>query len=200
MKTSILLIVCMLILVFSAGCAQNNGTPGGQTTPGVSPAGEASPGATNPAAATPDAVASPSVATDNESLTKAMGTEGTWIVILTDDLSTEQELVLEGEYANGKKDDSGKDIIQRKIALYTQDADRNITERFTLTAPKLTIKSPMASIQHGTFKGDLIVDVKDFQLVDTTVDGNVYFTSAEVKESFQMDETSKVTGKQEVQE
>jgi hypothetical protein len=56
----------------------------------------------------------------------------------------------------------------------------------------------MASIQHGTFKGDLYVAVSDFQLIDTTVDGNVYFTTDEAKSTFKMDETSKVTGKQEL--
>jgi hypothetical protein len=62
----------------------------------------------------------------------------------------------------------------------------------------MTIKSANASIQHGTFKGDLYVDVKDFQLIDATVDGNVYFLNEEVKSSFTMDETSKVTGVQEI--
>ena len=56
----------------------------------------------------------------------------------------------------------------------------------------------MASIQHGTWKGDVYVSVKNFQLVDATVEGNVYFTSDDAKSTFKMDATSKVTGKQEV--
>jgi hypothetical protein len=56
----------------------------------------------------------------------------------------------------------------------------------------------MASIQHGTFKGDLYVNVENFQLVDTTVEGNVYFATEEAKNTFTMDETSKVTGSQEI--
>lgn len=193
MKTSVLIVVCLLIFSLSVGCGRN-------PAPGASPAPTqgVSPGATNPAGVTPDAVASPSVAVDDASLLKAMGNEGTWIIILTKDLSTSQELVLEGEYNNGKKDDAGKDIIQRKIALYAQDADRNITERYTLTAPKLTISSPVASIQHGTFKGDLYVSVDNFQLVDSTVDGNVYFTTDTAKTTFTMDDKSNVTGKQEI--
>jgi hypothetical protein len=102
-------------------------------------------------------------------------------------------------FKNGKKDESGKELIQRKVALYTQDENRVVTNRFTLTAPKLTVTSPMASIQHGTFKGDLYIAVTDFQLVDATVDGNVYFASADAQKTFKMDETSEITGKQELQ-
>lgn len=192
MKTSILIVVGLLIFTFSIGCGR---TPGPAASPVPT---QSAPGATNPAGATPDAVSSPSVVADEASLVKAMGNEGTWIVIFTGDFSTNKELVLEGEYTNGKKDDAGKDVIQRKIALYTQDDKRNITNRFTLTAPKLTVTSPMASIQHGTFKGDLVVSVDNFQLVDTTVEGNVYFTTDSAKTTFTMDENSKVTGKQEV--
>lgn len=192
MKTSALIIICLLVLLLPAGCGK---TP----APGISPSPtQKAPGATNPATATPDAVTSASVVTDEASLMKAMGNEGTWIVIFTDDFTTNRDLVLEGEYTNGKKDDAGKDIIQRKIALYTQDANRNITERFTLTAPKLTVTSPMASIQHGTFRGDLYVSADNFELVDTTVEGNVYFTTESAKSTFKMDAASKVTGKQEM--
>jgi hypothetical protein len=192
MKLSVLIVVCLLIFTFSIGCGR---TPG----PAASPAPtQGAPGATNPAGVTPDAVSSPSVVVDEASVIKAMSDEGTWIIIFTKDFSTTKELVLEGEYTNGKKDDAGKDIIQRKIALYTQDDKRNVTNRFTLTAPKLTVTSPMASIQHGTFKGDLYVSVDNFQLVDATVEGNVYFTTDSAKTTFQMDEKSKVTGKQEV--
>ncbi|MCJ7690482.1 MAG: hypothetical protein MUO60_14340, partial [Clostridiaceae bacterium] len=79
-----------------------------------------------------------------------------------------------------------------------QDEDRNVTDRYTLTAPKLTFSSPMGSIEHGTFKGDLYVSANDFQLKDATVDGNVYFTTAKAKSTFKMDDTSKVTGVQEM--
>lgn len=87
---------------------------------------------------------------------------------------------------------------QRKIALYTQDENRTVTARFTLTVPKMTINSIDCSIQHGTFRGDLYVTAKNFKLVDTTVDGNVYFMSADAQSTFSMDESSKVTGVQQI--
>lgn len=146
-----------------------------------------------------DAVASASITSDPEVFTKSISKDGKWIICITKDLTLDKDLVLEGEFKNGKKDNAGKEIIQRKIALYSQDDKRNITERFTLTAPKLTIKSPQASIQHGTFKGNLYVETNDFQLIDTKVDGNIYFKDDAAKAGFKMDDKSSVTGKQEVQ-
>jgi len=204
---AILVTLCMFIALFT-GCAktgtdEETPTPTtAVTAPTTAPTTAATTTApTTAATATtaPDAVSTASIVDTAEAFEKAISsTNGTWIICLLKDLSVDKELVLDGEYKNGKKDDAGKDIIQRKIALYTQDEERNITARFTLTAPKLTINSPEASIQHGTFKGDLYVAVKNFKLVDATVDGNVYFTSEEIQSSFAMDESSSVTGKQEL--
>ncbi len=146
---------------------------------------------------TTDAVAAASIVDNAAAFEKAIAKDGKWIICLTKDIALDKEIILDGDFKNGKQE-NGVDVYQRKIALYTQDADRNITARFTLTAKKLTINSKNASIQHGTFKGDLYVKVKDFQLVDATVDGNVYFASDEIKSSFVMDDKSKVTGVQEV--
>jgi hypothetical protein len=147
---------------------------------------------------TPDAVGSASIVDNAAAFEKAIAADGTWIIAITKDLSIDKDLVLVGDFKNGKKDADGKELYQRKVALYTQDADRNITARFTLTVKSLTVKSIVGSIQHGTLKGDLYVDVKGFQLIDAKVDGNVYFKSDEIKASFVMDDKSSVTGVQEV--
>ncbi|HEX2945815.1 MAG TPA: hypothetical protein VHT96_07650 [Clostridia bacterium] len=149
-------------------------------------------------ATTSDVVSSASIVDNAAAFEKAISNTGTWIIAITKDVTIDKDIVLDGEFKNGKKDTAGKDIIQRKVALYAQDANRNITARYTLTAPKFTINSPEASIQHGTFKGDLYVSAKDFQLKDATVDGNVYFTTDDAKSTFTMDQTSKITGKQEM--
>jgi hypothetical protein len=145
-----------------------------------------------------DAVGSASIVDNATAFEKAISTTGTWIIAITKDLTIDKDLVLAGDFKNGKKDTSGNDLLQRKIALYTQDADRNITNRFTLTVRSLTVESALASIQHGTFKGDLYIAVDGFQLIDTKVEGNVYFRSEAFKASFLMDSTSSVTGVQEV--
>jgi len=129
---------------------------------------------------------------------KAISSKGTWIIAITKNLTIDKSLVVDGEYKNGKKNASGKDIIERKIDLYSQNEDKKTTDRFTLTVPKLTINSPETCIEHGTFKGDLYVYSKNFKLIDAKVEGNVYFTTDEAKSTFKMDTKSKVTGKQEL--
>src|SRR6056297_1879308 len=52
-----------------------------------------------------DVVSSPSVVTDEESLVNAMSADGTWIIIMEQDLSTDQELVLEGEFTEDGETD-----------------------------------------------------------------------------------------------
>jgi hypothetical protein len=196
MKAKALVLVLVLLMSLFAGCAQPAPTPTPEpTTPGTEQPSEGTP---NPPDTTPDVTTTASIVDNEAAFKKAISKEGTWIIATLKDLTFTEELVLEGEFKNGKKDEKGNDIIQRKIALYTQDENRNVTNRFTLTAPKLTIKSPEARIQSGTFKGDLYVSVKNFQLVDAKVDGNVYFTTDEAKSTFKMDDKSSVTGKQEV--
>ncbi|MBK1809761.1 hypothetical protein JHL18_03790 [Clostridium sp. YIM B02505] len=183
MKIKAILLSTVMAAALLAGCGSKEAT----TTK-----------TTEPAKTTTDAVASASVTDKADVFAKTLGKDGKWIIAATKDITTDKELVLEGEFKNGKKDAAGKETLQRKIALYTQDENRKVTARFTLTAPKLTIKSPVASIQHGTFKGDVYVETADFQLVDATVDGNIYFKDDAAKAGFKMDATSKVTGKQEV--
>lgn len=179
-RSVIYLLMGTMMIFLLTGCKKTNSTDNSKT------------GGT-------DATSSASIVDTASAFEKAIGTNGNWIICPTKDLKIDKDLVVEGEFTNGKKDDSGKDIVQRKIALYSQDDQRNITARYTLTAPKITIKSPNASLQHGKFVGDVIVDAPNFQLVDNAVEGNIYFTSQEVKDTFTMDETSSVSGVQEIQ-
>jgi len=202
MKIKALVLTLVLLVSLFVGCAQQAPAPAtpepatpAPTTPGTQQPGSGTP---NPPDTTPDVATSASITDKEEVFEKAMSSSGTWLIAALKDLSFEKELVLDGEFKNGKKDEAGKDIIQRKIALYTQDDKRNVTARFTLVAPKLTINSPNARIQSGTFKGDLYVNAENFELVDATVDGNIYFMTDKAKSTFKMDEKSKVSGKQEM--
>lgn len=197
MKLKIVLTAALLSFVLLiAGCgvspsASPSPTPKLTPVPSVSASLLPSPTST-------DVVTTASIVNDNAAFEKAISKTGTWIICTLKDLTFAKDLVLDGEFKNGKKDTNGNDIIQRKIGLYTQDANRNITARFILTAPKLTINSLNASIEHGTFIGDIYVTGNNFKLVDQTVTGNVYFASEAVKTSFTMDATSKVSGEQKV--
>ncbi len=140
-----------------------------------------------------DAVSAASVTNDSAAFEKALAKDGKWIICSTSDLQFTNALVLEGDFHD--KNDPAKDL-KRKIAPYTQDEEHNVTARFTLTAPSLTIKSPNALIQSGTFKGNLYVYAENFQLKDAKVDGNIYFATQIAKDTFVMDEKSSITGKQ----
>lgn len=205
MKVRIVLVSLLFISIILTGCGKkgtdNNPTTAPTAAPTSAPTAVATQAPGDNAAgispaATPatDVVTTASIVNTEEAFLKAISTTGTWIIAITEDMTTDKELVLEGDFKNGKQDDSGADIIQRKIALYAQDENRVVTARYKLTAPKITIKSPKASIQKGIFIGDVYVDVADFELVDQEVQGNVYFTKQEYMDSFVMDETSKISG------
>ena len=126
----------------------------------------------------------------NQSLDKAV--KESWIVIITKDLKTDRELVFEGAFKKGDE------VVPRLLALYNQDENHVKTASYTLTAPKATFKQDGSRIKGGTFKGDVYVECNNFELVDATVDGNIYFKTQEAKDSFKLDNTSKVTGNVEV--
>ncbi|MCQ6276117.1 polymer-forming cytoskeletal protein [Bacillus sp. V3B] len=141
-----------------------------------------------------DVVTAASITGDEDVFVAALGEEGTWIVAALNDMTIEKELVVAGQFHN--KDDASE-AIYRKLALYTQDDDKNVTGTFTLTIPKMTVQSENFKIQNGTVKGDVHVEANGFTLTeDTTIDGNLTFASEEVKESAVIEGT--VTGTQEV--
>lgn len=176
-KISSLVLAFVLVFGVLAGCGQNEQA-------------EVSPSPTTTATAEPDAVTTASIVNTNEAFEKAISKEGTWIIATLTDLTFDKELVLEGEFTHN-------DAKARKIALYAQDDDRNITASYKLTAPKLTVKSENARIQGGTFVGDVYVEANGFTLPEATIEGNLYFANEEYKNSFDL-VTGKVTGVIEV--
>lgn len=189
MKVKAMLITLAVVTTLSVGCAQQ---PAPSTEPVPTPAPIVTP------VPAPDVVTTASIVDNSAAFEKAISKEGTWIIAIVKDLAVDKDIVLDGDFLNGKKDDKGIDITQRKVALYAQDEKRNITARYTLTAPKLTVNSLNASLQHGTFKGDVYVAGKNFQLIDTAVEGNIYFMNEEAKATFTADDKSSVTGVQEL--
>ncbi|MBH1940407.1 hypothetical protein I5677_05785 [Mobilitalea sibirica] len=197
MRIKLTIMTIILITAFLSGCANNdnnNATPTPTLPPDITD--DITDGDTNKEV---DAVTSASIVDTEEDFLYAISANGTWIICALKDFTFDEEIVLDGEFMNGKQDDDGKDIVQRKIALYTQDENRNVTNKFTLTAPLLKVNSPNASLQRGTFKGDILVTAWNFELVDMVVEGNIYFTTEDAINTFTMDETSSVTGVQELQ-
>lgn len=181
-KLLALLLFVALAVTSVAGC-------GSEKDPGTS-----APTAQNSAEEKPDVVTTASLVNEEAALIKAMSKDGTWIVCTLGDLKTDKELVIEGEFHN--KNDASQDLY-RKLGLYAQDENHNVTARYTLTAPKLTVKSPNTRIQGGTFVGDVYVENNGFNLSDAKIEGNVYFAKEEYKASFSLKEAS-VSGVTEV--
>lgn len=125
---------------------------------------------------------------NDEQLMEAMSADGTWIIIFNEDYSTDKELVMEGEHKN-------RGEVDRKLALYASDSDHNVTDRFTLEAPSITVRSPKTRFQVGTFVGDVYVEANNFSLRQGfTVEGNVYFASQEALSTFSIQGGAEVTG------
>ncbi|HEY5589309.1 MAG TPA: hypothetical protein VIK86_10215 [Candidatus Paceibacterota bacterium] len=146
-----------------------------------------------------DAVTTASIVNDQATIEKAISKEGTWIILATKDMTVDKEMVLEGEFTKADKADATKKVpAGRKLILLTRDDKKVTTATFTLKAPKLTVKSENATIEGGTFVGDIYVEAKGFAIENIKIQGNVYFASAELKAAFKPGEGGSITGATEV--
>lgn len=134
-----------------------------------------------------DAITTASIVNSQEDFLRAVSPDGTWIVAILEDMEVDQQIVIDGTFKRN-------DEVYRKLAFYSQDENRKITARYTLSAPSMVVKSPNTRIQSGVFKGDVYVEATGFHLVDAVVDGNITFASQEYLDSYSADETSEVTG------
>lgn len=135
--------------------------------------------------------ATQSVVSDETTLLEGLSSDGGWIVIFEGDVTSEEDLVM----VDGFENNNGE--TERKLALYTQDADRNVTDTYTLTAPSITIQNAGTRLQNGTFVGDVYVEAENFRLLDGTIDGDLIFSSEELQESAELEGT--ITGETRVE-
>ncbi|WP_312499540.1 polymer-forming cytoskeletal protein [Enterococcus sp.] len=141
---------------------------------------------------TDDVVSTASISDQTSVIEKALSADGNWIVAVTDDMTFDADVTVDGEFHD--KGDDASDIY-RKFALYSQDDDRNVTAEYTVTVPKLVVNSENFNIVHGVIKGDIEVNANGFVLNGAKVEGNVTFTSQEFQDSATLDEEgASVTG------
>ncbi len=141
---------------------------------------------------TDDVVSTASISDQTSVIEKALSADGNWIVAVTDDMTFDADVTVDGEFHD--KGDDANDIY-RKFALYSQDDDRNVTAEYTVTVPKLVVNSENFNIVHGVIKGDIEVNANGFVLNGAKVEGNVTFTSQEFQDSATLDEEgASVTG------
>lgn len=126
-----------------------------------------------------------------DNIEEALGPDGSWIVIFTSDVTVGTPVTVAGEVY----EEEGAEAPRRKLALYEQDADRNVTARYTLTVPRLEVEHVNTRIQAGEVAGDVFVSAEGFELTSgATVNGNLYFASEALRESAEIDEESTVMG------
>ncbi|OTN75622.1 hypothetical protein A5886_000697 [Enterococcus sp. 8G7_MSG3316] len=141
---------------------------------------------------TDDVVSTASISDQTSVIETALSADGNWIVAVTDDMTFDADVTVDGEFHD--KGDDASDIY-RKFALYSQDEDRNVTAEYTVTVPKLVVNSENFNIVHGVIKGDIEVNANGFVLNGAKVEGNVTFTSQEFQDSATLDEDgASVTG------
>lgn len=191
MKTKSLILALVLGVALLVGCSNNTtgNTNNGTTT-------ENKENVTTNDSDKTDVVSSASLASDEATLQKAL--KDSWIVLLKNDITTSKDIVIEGDFTKPDKNDSSKMVpAGRTLALY-ENGENNTTNAFTLTTPKITVKSKDTKIEGGTIIGDVYVEADGFELERTKVEGNVYFSKQEYKDTFKIDDKSTVTGVQEV--
>lgn len=194
MKIKSFLLALFLGVALLVGCSNNDGTTNDTTNNGTTTEDKGNSTTENPGDT--DVVSSASLASDEETLKKAL--KDSWIVLLKNDITTDKDIVVEGDFTKPDKNDSNKMVpAGRTIALY-ENGDNNTTKSYTLTTPKVTVKSKDTKIEGGAIIGDIYVEADGFELENAKIEGNVYFSKQEYKDSFKMDDKSTVTGVQEV--
>lgn len=193
MKFKSLIIPMTLLSILSVGCGKTDNNVN-QNNSSVT---EDNKLITDNNGGTVDMVTSPSRATNEENLIKAI--KESWIIILENDITTSEEITLETGFKKSDKDDPSKLVdTSRVIALYRQNDNKEVVNNYTLELPKLIIQDKGAKIEGGTIRGDIYIEANDVKIEGTTIEGNIYFDNEEQKNTFYMDEKSSVTGNMEV--
>lgn len=182
MKHKKIIAAVLICSSFLIGCGKNKNNP--------------APSEKNPAGTTgmdnPSTVTSPSKVNDELTLIQAFGEKGSWIITPTSDITTSKEIVVQKLLSTpeGKKG--------RNISLYATNEKQEVTNTYTLKAPKMLIQSDDTELKRGTFIGDIYVHGNNFKITDTKVEGNIYFETQEAKDTFKLEGDAKVTGVQEL--
>ncbi|MDR1533155.1 MAG: hypothetical protein LBS62_13420 [Clostridiales bacterium] len=134
--------------------------------------------------------ASPNESSDPSAMNRLLSEDGFWIVAILSDMYMQNELNVQGTFHN--KGDSAESVY-RKLALYAQDANHNVTANYTLITPRVNVSSPNFRIQNGIVKGDIYVNASGFELSGTTLDGDLIFASQAISDSADIS-TGTITG------
>jgi len=139
----------------------------------------------------PDAVtsASPNESGDPEAIIRNLSSDGYWLIVVLNDVEIDREIIVSGEF-HQRDDPAGP--LYRKLALYAQDSNRNITEIYTMTVPGIVVESPNFRIQNGIIKGNVYVNAEGFDLFGAVIEGDLTFAKQEYMDSALIEENGGV--------
>lgn len=132
-----------------------------------------------------ETVTAASISDQPQDVVEGLSEDGNWIFAVTDDVEVTEDVTVAGTFHDGG--DESADVY-RKLALYAQDDERNITDEYTLTVPTMIVESPNFSIHNGTLDGDIEVNAEGYTLTGATVEGNITFASQELMDSANLDD------------
>ena len=105
------------------------------------------------------------------------------------------EITMEGDFSKTDTTERNKVThVGRKLNLFYIDNSNNVINNYTLSVPKLVVKSNDTTIKGGKIKGDIYVESNGLILDDTKVEGNIYFKNEKNKDSFKLENAASVSG------
>lgn len=178
-----LAVLCLVVIgAILTGCANNSPTPAPSATNGITKT---------------DAVTGASRAVDEAQFEQKVSKGNTlYIVIPTRDLTFTKDITVESGIKKGNE--GAADTVTRALGFGSYKEDKTIDKRYSLIVPRLIIAGENVKFEYGIIKGDVYVTGAGFNIKDGTIDGNLYFATEELKNSFTLDATSKITGTSEV--
>ena len=134
-----------------------------------------------------------SMVTNEEELVIAL--KESYSITIKNDIETNNNLIMEGDFSKTDTTEENKvSHIGRELNLFYIDNSNNVINSYTLSAPKLVIKSNDTTIKGGKIKGDIYVESNGLILDDTKIEGNIYFKDKKNKDSFKLENTASVSG------
>lgn len=120
-------------------------------------------------------------------------------ITIKNNIETNNELEMEGDFSKTDTTEGNKvSHIGRELNLFYIDKRNNVINSYTLTIPKLIIKSNDTTIKGGKIKGDIYVESDGLILDDTKVEGNLYFKDKKNEDSFKLENTASISGNVEI--
>lgn len=120
-------------------------------------------------------------------------------ITIKSNIETNNELEMEGDFSKTDTTEGNKvSHIGRELNLFYIDKSNNVINSYTLSVPKLIIKSNDTTIRGGKIKGDIYVESDGLILDDTKVEGNIYFKDKNSEDSFKLENTASISGNIEI--